>query len=639
MTRDPKTDSIRAELTRSGLNLIGQALSIFDADLRLAVSNRQYQAMFDLPDDLTLPGASFEDTIRYLVDRGEYGPQDDPAEAVAFRVDQAATFQPHYFERERPDGRWIAVEGAPLVEGGWVAVYTDITEIKHQESLLRARSEELSEQVLDHAERLAAANRELAATNAALQEAQRVLTASEARIRQVTEMVPAHIAHVDADYRYTFSNRQQPRVFPGTSDRIGGLHVSEALGPQTFATLKPWMDRALTGEQQVFEMTHQPSGRRIRIALTPDRVGQGIYALSTDVSAEVQAREALSHAGKRNLAARLTSGMAHDFGNLLTIILGLQGRLARLDLPGTAGEDVQATLAAARRGATLLSRLASISLPRDLSFQPVDLPALLEEVATLARPSLGDGVTLILDSGVDPAPLLLDPGALQDSLLNLILNANAALPGPGQIAVRAHPVGGWLRISVEDSGPGFSPEALTRATEPFFSTKQGQGSGLGLSMVYDQTKLAGGTMRLENTGEGARVTLSLPLRRVARQMVLLVEDDDTIRADTRAMLTGLGHAVIEAASLTEAQALTDLPGLTLILSDLQLGDGLGLDLAGTGLPLVLMTSLPPGDPLRARAGAPVLTKPFDTDRLSAALATTLAEAACRSDADAPEEAP
>ena len=650
MNRAPTSDDSRAELTRSGLNLIGQALSIFDADLRLAVANRQYQAMFDLPDALTRPGASFEDTIRFLVDRGEYGPQDDPEAAVAFRVNQAATFQPHYFERQRVTGQWIAVEGAPLGEGGWITVYTDITDTKRQESLLRARSEELSGQVLDHAERLAAANRELAATNAALQEAQRVLTASEARIRQVTEMVPAHIAHVDAAYRYTFSNRQQPRVFPGTSDRITGLDVAEALGPPTFATLKPWLDRALTGEPQVFEMTHQSSGRRIRIALTPDRTGQGVYVLSTDVSAEVQAREAISHAGKRSLAARLTSGMAHDFGNLLTIILGLQGRLAGLDLPGTAGQDVQATLAAARRGAQLLNRLASISLPRDLSFQPVDLPALLNEVATLARPSLAEGVVLTLDCGLDATPLLLDPGALQDSLLNLILNANAALSGPGAITLGAQPRGGWLRIMVEDSGPGFSAEALTRATEPFFSTKQGQGSGLGLSMVYDQTKLAGGTLRLDNTATGARVTLSLPLRRVARQMVLLVEDDDTIRTDTRAMLTGLGHAVIEAASLTEARAMTDLPGLTLILSDLQLGDGLGLALAGTGLPLVLMTSLPPGNPLRAGAGVPVLTKPFDADRLAAVLTdaaltdavladAVLADAACRAAPDAPEEAP
>ncbi|QBX33519.1 response regulator [Paracoccus liaowanqingii] len=626
---DPVTRAeIRADLTRSGLNLIGQALSIFDADLRLALSNRQYQAMFDLPDALTRPGTSFDDTIRYLVLRGEYGTQDDPEAAVAFRVAQARTFQPHYFERERADGRWVAVEGAPLSQGGWVTVYTDITDIKRQEALLRARSDALSQQVLLNAERLAAANRKLAATNAALSEAQRILTRTEARTRQVTEMVPAHIAHMDAQYRYTFSNRRLPVIFPGAAGDIVGLTLEQALGAATARTLRPYMERALAGDPQVFEITHPTSGRRIRIALTPDRDGQGVYILSTDVSAEVQSREALAHAARRNLAARLTSGMAHDFGNLLTIILGLQGRLAARDLPPEAAEDVQATLAAARRGAALLDRLARITGARDPALEPVDLPALLADLATLSRPSLAEGTRLDLAVALPPGQLLLDPGALQDSLLNLVLNANAAITPPGRITLKARRNGDWLELTVGDTGPGFTPEALSRATEPFFTTKKGQGSGLGLSMVYDQTKMVGGTLRLSNGPRGAQVVLRLPWRPVARRMVLLVEDDDLIRAQVRDQLTGLGHAVIEAASLTEARALTDLPGLGLILSDIQLGDGLGPDLADAvpsgPVPLILMTSLPQGHPLRARAPGPVLTKPFTQGRLAAVLATALA---------------
>lgn len=612
---------IEAELIRSGLNLIGQALSIFDADLRLRVANRQYQAMFDLPDALTLPGTRFEDTIRFLVLRGEYGPQPDPDSAVAFRVEQARAFRPHYFERERADGRWVAVEGAPLSQGGWVTVYTDITDIKQQEALLRARSDALSDQVLHHAERLAAANRKLAATNAALSEAQRILTRTEARTRQVTEMVPAHIAHMDAQFRYTFSNRRLASVFPGAASDIVGKTVEQAHGAETFATLEPHMRRALAGEAQVFEITHPISGRRIRIALTPDREGQGVYILSTDVSAEVQAREALAHASRRSLAAQLTSGMAHDFGNLLTIILGLQSRLAARDLPADAAEDVEATLAAARRGVALLEGLSRISAPRDLTPEPALLSRLLPQLARLARPSLTEGKELHLDLDLPEGQVLLDPGALQDSLLNLILNANAAMTGPGRITLSARRNGEWLELTVADSGPGFTPEALKRATEPFYSTKKGRGSGLGLSMVYDQTKLAGGTLRLDNNPEGgARVTLRLPWRPVAPQMVLLAEDDDAIRAEVRDQLTGLGHSVIEAASLAEARALSDLPGLTLILSDIQLGDGLGHDLAGRGLPLVLMTSLPAGDALRDRADGPVLTKPFPPARLAAALA-------------------
>ena len=199
----PRQDEATALLTRAGLNLIQQALSIYDNGLRLAANNRPFQEMFDLPEALVTTGARFEDTIRFLVERGEYGPVSDVEDAVRVRVQTARAFEPHYMERERADGRWISVEGSPLPQGGWVTVYTDITAIKRQEALLRTRSEELSGQLLAHTEQLAAANRTLAATNAALKEARRELAEMEARIRLTTEMMPAHIAHVDLALRYT----------------------------------------------------------------------------------------------------------------------------------------------------------------------------------------------------------------------------------------------------------------------------------------------------------------------------------------------------------------------------------------------------------------------------------------------------
>ncbi|MFV0292010.1 MAG: PAS-domain containing protein [Paracoccus sp. (in: a-proteobacteria)] len=613
----------RAELMQSGLNLIGQALSIFDADLRLAISNRQYQTMFNLPDSLIRPGTFFEDTIRYLVLRGEYGPQDDPDEAVRIRVEQARAFKPHYMERQRSDGRWVAVEGAPLSQGGWVTVYTDITETKWQEALLRARSEVLSTQVLENAERLAAVNRELAATISALQEAKRVVTETQAQTRQVTEMIPAHIAHMDRNYHYVFSNRQLPQVFPGTRPDIIGLTGDQVLGTEAFAAIRPHMDLAFSGRYQVFEITHAESGRRIRIALTPDRAGNGAYILSTDVTAEVEVREALTHATRRELAAKITSGLAHDFGNLLTVILGLQDRLSRTELSRQAHTDVQATLAATRRGVELLKRIGQIATPPGISPKPLHLQSLLHDIAGMSRATLGKHVRLTLKTDLPHDRLMLDPGHLQDSLLNLILNARDAMgDAGGEIMLSARTAAPWLELEITDTGPGFSPEVLARATEPFFSTKQGQGSGLGLAMVFDQTKLAGGTLHLSNRRDrsGACARLRLPLRPVRPQMVLLVEDDSELREMLRLMLTQLGHSVIEAASLNEAQGLADLPGLTLILSDLQLGDGLGSDLATlSGPPLILMTALPPGDPLREVATGPILNKPFDAATLADAL--------------------
>lgn len=631
-------DDALAGLTRAGLNLIQQGLSIFDSRLRLSVCNRRYQEMFDFPDAYTAPGVGFEDTIRYLVTRGEYGPVEDVEEAVAMRVRAALAFVPHYMERQRPNGRWVSVEGAPLPQGGWVTVYTDITEIKIQESLLRARSEELSDQVLAHAERLGLANRNLAATNAALEEAKRGLTEMEARTRLTTEMMPAHIAHVDRDLRYTYSNRRLSSVIPGRPSDILGLTGREALGEATFARILPHLMQALDGEPSVVEFTDEDSGRRIRGAFTPDRIGDGpingVYILSMDVTEEAQARAALTQTRKRELAAQLTSGLAHDFANLLTIILGLQGRLQKLDLPAGGDELVSATLAAARRGGVLLDRIASISGRRELRPIPVHLPAFLSDLVTLATPTLPDRLRLdLVLEGVEQ-PVLLDAGMLQDALVNLILNARDAMgPRAGAIRLTARAIRDiWLEIAVQDQGPGFSDAALEHAMDPFFTTKGGEGSGLGLSMVYDQITLAGGTVRLGNTGTGARVVLRLPLRPTAAlpvpRMVLLVEDSAEIRETVRGMLTAQGHAVIEAGSADEGLSLADLPGIDLVLSDITLpGTMTGVDLAealarrGHPARACLMTSLPPANALRARAAArfPVIAKPFDAAALSAFL--------------------
>ncbi|MBK5927452.1 hypothetical protein CCR87_08960 [Rhodobaculum claviforme] len=362
---------------------------------------------------------------------------------------------------------------------------------------------------------------------------------------------------------------------------------------------------------------------------------RGVYILSTDITEEAQARAALAQTRKRELAAQLTSGLAHDFSNLLTIILGLQDRLARLPLGPQAQEMVGATVAAARRGGRLLDRLAAISGPRALRPGAVVLPVFLDELRTLATPSLPAGMTLrvVCEAGLE-RPLLLDPGALQDSLINLILNARDAMGAQGAITLAARAVRDtWLEIGVTDTGPGFSADALGHAFDPFFTTKAGAGSGLGLAMVFDQTQLAGGTVRAANCPEGgARVTLRLPLRpaRTApARLILLVEDSDEIRAGVREMLVALGHSVIEATSAEEALQLAGMPEIDLVLSDINLPGGhTGLALAerlraaGHRADLRLMTSLPPGDALRARAAAQfaLLAKPFGAAELAAFLA-------------------
>ena len=633
MAQRPGTD----HLTRAGLNLIQQALSIYDADLRLAVCNRPFQTMFGLPERLVTPGAPFEDTIRYLVETGEYGEIDDIEGFVQIRVDQARAFQPHYMERRRSNGRTISVEGSPLPEGGWVTVYTDITAIRRQEELLRARSEELSDQVLTHAEELAATNRALEATIAQLEEAKAELTEMEARIRLTTEMTPAHIARVDRDGVYTYTNRRLSSLLPGRQSDIVGLSFEQALGSRTATRLRPHLARALSGEASVLEFTETDSGRRIRTAFTPDQTGPGepitgVYLLSTDLTEETQAKAALAQTGKRELAAQLTSGLAHDFANLLTIILGLQGRLERMPLPQGAHELTAATRAAARRGGDLLNKIARLSGPHEMREAPTVLTDFISTLAPLARATLPKDITLDLANEVVESALMLDAGGVQDAVLNLVLNARDAIGSePGQIAIRLSAVQEtWLEITVTDTGPGFTEVALARALDPFFTTKGDAGSGLGLSMVYDLTRLAGGQVRLDNRpGGGASVTMRLPLRPAEAEarprLVLLVEDTPEIRAAVRDGLTGLGHQVIEAATADEALALAEIPGIDWVLSDIRLGADDGVDLLGRiarrqpALNLALMTSLPPTDSRRVAGAAhwPVLSKPVEAATLHA----------------------
>jgi signal transduction histidine kinase len=610
-------------LTAAGLNLIGQALTIFDSDLRLAVCNAPFQEMFELPDHLVALGAPFEDTIRHLVLQGEYGEVDDLEAFVTERAEVARAFEPHYMERTRANGSIISVEGSPLPQGGWITVYTDITSTKKQETLLRARSEELTDQVLAHTEELSSTNRALAATVSALGETKRHLTEVEARTRLTTEMMPAHIAHIDETGNYTYTNQRLSTIIPGRPNSIVGMHISDALGADVYGKIKPALLAAITGENPVMEFTDAHSARRIRVAFTPD-TRDGVYILSMDVTQETQARVALQQTRKRELAAQMTSGLAHDFSNLLTIILGMQSKLARLDgLPDTALTLVDATLNAAKRGGELLGSIAEVTAQRVQRPRATDLHNMLKDIETLAAPSLPDNVKFtIVDKAAD-APVLLDQGAIQDALLNLILNARDACGSNGEITLSATTVHNtWIEFTVSDTGTGFSPDALEQGCDPFFTTKGSEGTGLGLPMVYDITKLAGGDLRLQNTpNSGASVRLRLPLRycpEITAGLVLLVEDSDDLRALYRDMLIDMGHSVIEATSADEATALiADLPDIALILSDIRLnGEGTGLDLLKridvTKTPVILMTSLPANDPLHqdALAATTVLAKPF-----------------------------
>ncbi len=630
------SDQTTTQMMRAGLNLIGQALTIFDQDLRLSVANRRYQEMFDLPDHIVEIGSDFADAIRYLASRGDYGEVGDLEEFVQSRTDQARAFEPHYMERQRDNGQWISVEGSPLRTGGWVTVYTDITQIKQQESLLRSEGAKLEADLFTRSEELAETNRSLAATIATLEETKRDLTESEARARMTSEMTPAHIAHIDRNQRYTYSNRKLSEVIGSPPRSIIGLHASEALGPEAYAQVGPMFDKALLGEPSVIEIDLQDATRRIRVALTPDTAPNGAingaYVLSMDITAEAQARAALTQTRKRELAAQLTSGLAHDFANLLTVILGLQGKLERIEnLPDVARDAITTTKAAALRGGELLDKLSDVSGRRDLSISAVSIDELFSNLTNLATAALPDGITIETKNNDITNAVMLDHGFVQDGLLNLILNARDAIGDTGHIHLSARLRGTvWIEFIVTDTGTGFTEKALQSALDPFFTTKASEGSGLGLTMVYDFAQMSGGRVRIKNQPSGgAVVTIQLPLRFGTKTtdpgMVLLVEDREDLRLQTREMLREMGHSVIEADNAEEALTLVQIPGISHVLTDIMLGDGMnGFDMArnllttGHNMPVIMMTGLPADDPIHQQASAqfPLLKKPFAAPQLA-----------------------
>ena len=189
---------------------------------------------------------------------------------------------------------------------------------------------------------------------------------------------------------------------PGSRADLIGVHVADVLGPQPWSLIRPELDRAYAGQPSVFEFTHEPSARRIRVALTPDPTSGGVYILSMDITRESQTRAALQQTRRREMAAQLTSGLAHDFSNLLTIILGMQSRLGRMGLPEGAQDLVNATLAAARRGGGLLGRIADMTGPREHEPVPTDLAAFLGDLETLARSTLPSGIALRIETGTPP---------------------------------------------------------------------------------------------------------------------------------------------------------------------------------------------------------------------------------------------
>lgn len=582
-------------LLAAGLDQIDQGLTVFDSDLRMVAWNKRFLELLEFPDGLAHQGAAFEDFIRYNAERGEYG-EDDIDAAVSRRVEQAKDFEPHDFERVRPDGRVIRVKGSPITGGGFVTIYTDVTQRRNQQIL----QEEL---IAERAE---------------------ALRLSEERLRLIANEVPAGIAHVDKDLCIRYANDRFARAYGKTPDELIGCFCRDVLAKATLDFSAPFFEQTRRGGRVDFDMTLTlPSGqvREIRTFLRPEQPSRGevigFYLVSVDVTRQKQATAAMLQAQKMDAVGQMSSGIAHDFNNLLTVIIGnlspLTERLAESELRR---ELVEPALKAARRGADLTRRLLAVARRQPLKPTAVDLGDTIGDLIKLLRPSLPDNIELHSHFRGRTHPAFVDGAQLEMALLNLAINARDALKGGGRIEFstsirQVNPElgqtlriksGNYVEISVCDNGPGMPEEISTKIFEPFFSTKSdGGGSGLGLSMVYGFARQSNGSIRVESSpGKGTVFHLLLPVAEETasfhwvdtpeppsstqgdiRGLVLLVEDSEEVRNVVRRQLVELGHRIVEAETADEALELIDsLENIDMLISDVAMPGALsGIDLA------------------------------------------------------------
>ena len=260
--------------------------------------------------------------------------------------------------------------------------------------------------------------------------------------------------------------------------------------------------------------------------LLEERVAERTLALEQEIRRREEAQAALIQAQRMEAFGQLTGGIAHDFNNLLTIVSGnlelLQGELTR----ESEHDLLRRAADAAQMGARLTSRLLTFSRRRRLAPAVLNLNDLVLGIAELLKRSLGEQIMLTTMLAGALWPSRADPSEVENAVLNLAINARDAMPKGGKLVIETRNVtvgenatgsesgmraGDFVRISVLDTGTGMSPEVLKRALEPFFTTKEGYGTGLGLSTIYGFAQQSGGHVTIESEfGQGTTVSLYLP---------------------------------------------------------------------------------------------------------------------------------
>ena len=505
---------------------------------------------------------------------------------------------------------------------------------------------------------------------------------SEARYRSLIEQ-SIDATCVSSPGRLSYINESFRRLF-----ELGSLDVTEPgfdplilVAPDSQRELRKVEEAVLRGEPvpMPFEFDGRTlNGRLLRLEATmariPTKDGFVSQAIMRDITERRQLEEQLRQSQKMEAVGRLAGGVAHDFNNILLVIIGQCDMMAMsLDGEDPLRDEIQQVKDAAERAARLTRQLLAFSRKQTLHPQQVSINAVLADLEKMLRRLISEDIEIQLRPAPDLRRVNVDPGQLDQVLVNLVVNARDAMPDGGELTLRtrnvdldgerAREIGGLeagphVLLQVEDTGTGIEPGVVEHIFEPFFTTKsEGRGTGLGLATVYGIVVQSGGAVVVDSEpGRGTRFDIWLPVSErpdaareegladpadlTGSECVLVVEDEDAVRSVIQRTLAGHGYRVEEASDGVEAlEKLAVLNGtVDLVLSDMVMPRMGGEELMGEirrlkpGLPMIVMTGYTDRDLDRRRleaVGVGLLAKPFGPAALLGALRRRLDAVAAR----------
>ncbi|HEY8596365.1 MAG TPA: ATP-binding protein [Devosiaceae bacterium] len=441
------------------------------------------------------------------------------------------------------------------------------------------------------------------------------LRVAEVRFSRFFNDTPFAIATLDNEGRIVSTNAPFTRIFglEAGERSIEMQPIAELVGEESRGDFARAIADALANRSEIAPIDAAPEAdreRAVRLFVTsseessdsPERVI--VYALDMTDQRRLEAQFAQSH--KMQAVGQLAGGVAHDFNNVLTAIIGFSDLLLLKHKPSDPSfSDIMSIKQSANRAAGLVRQLLAFSRRQTLRPQVLEIQQHIDDLTVLLKRLIGEQITLDVSHENTVWPVRADIVQLEQVIINLVVNARDAMPGGGQIRLRTRnapeaevaglgyrgmPPADYVLIEVEDTGTGMPPEVIDKIFEPFFSTKeQGKGTGLGLSMVYGIIKQTGGFIYVDSeVGKGTTFRIFLPRHippasavstrapqaRPVRDLtgherILIVEDEESVRAFSARALRATGYEVFEADSGDEALDVLETMGAApdLLISD------------------------------------------------------------------------